>query len=144
VKLSRRTLLRSGAALLAPPAAVSGLAQVARANEPEWRHGLSLFGELKYPAGFKRFDYVNPNAPKGGSARLGGFGTFDNFNIVVAGVKGTIAAGLNEIYDTLMVRPRTKSRPSTDCSPKPSVIRRISPPSPTGCVRTRNGMTASR
>ena len=38
-----------------------------------------------------------------GSLSLGGFGTFDNFNIVVSGVKGTIAAGINEIYDTLMV-----------------------------------------
>ena len=35
--------------------------------------------------------------------RLGGLGTFDNFNMVVSGVKGTIAAGLNEVYDTLMV-----------------------------------------
>ncbi len=67
---------------------------MARAEEQTWRHGLSLFGELKYPAGFKHFDYVNPNAPKGGTVRLGAFGTFDNFNIVVAGVKGTIAAGI--------------------------------------------------
>jgi microcin C transport system substrate-binding protein len=37
---------------------------------------LSLFGELKYPSGFKHFDYVNPRAPKGGAARLRGFGTF--------------------------------------------------------------------
>ena len=29
-----------------------------------WRHGVSLFGELKYPAGFERFDYVNPDPPK--------------------------------------------------------------------------------
>ncbi len=109
MKLSRRTLLRSGAAALAAPAAVidpvgqiagSG---VARADEKAWRHGLSLFGDLKYPAGFKQFDYVDPKAPKGGTVRLGGFGTFDNFNIVVSGVKGTIAAGLNEIYDTLMI-----------------------------------------
>ena len=109
MKLSRRTLLRSGAAALVAPAAVidpvgqiagSG---VARADEKAWRHGLSLFGDLKYPAGFKQFDYVDPKAPKGGTVRLGGFGTFDNFNIVVSGVKGTIAAGLNEIYDTLMI-----------------------------------------
>ena len=38
-------------------------------GEPVWRHALSLFGDLKYPAGFKRFDYVNPDAPKGGIAR---------------------------------------------------------------------------
>jgi microcin C transport system substrate-binding protein len=103
VKLSRRTLLRSGTAVLvAPCAGPFVLDSGARANEGEWRHGLSLFGDLKYPAGFKHFDYVNPNAPKGGTVRFGGFGTFDNFNTVVSGVKGNLAAGLNEIYDTLM------------------------------------------
>ena len=40
-----------------------------RAGRTEWRHGVSLFGDVKYPAGFKRFDYVNPDAPKGGVAR---------------------------------------------------------------------------
>ena len=57
-------------------------------SEPAWRHALSLFGDVKYPADFKRFDYVNPDAPKGGVARQIAVGTFDNFNIVVAGVKG--------------------------------------------------------
>src|SRR4051794_41981317 len=75
---------------------------VARAEDRVWKHGLSLFGELKYPAGFKQFDYVNPSAPKGGTVRLGGFGTFDNFNIVVSGGKGAIATGIKEIYDTVM------------------------------------------
>jgi len=105
VKLSRRSLLRSGAAALVVPATggFPGLEGAAHADDRTWRHGLSLFGDLKYPAGFKHFDYVNPNAPKGGVVRLGGFGTFDNFNLVVSGVKGTIAAGLNDIYDTLMV-----------------------------------------
>jgi microcin C transport system substrate-binding protein len=72
-------------------------------SEPAWRHGLSLSGELKYPADFKRFDYVNPDAPKGGLVRMISIGTFDNFNIAVAGVKGSIAPtmGLNE---TLMER----------------------------------------
>ena len=39
-----------------------------------------LFGDVKYPADFKRFDYVNPDAPKGGVVRLFELGTFDNFN----------------------------------------------------------------
>ena len=56
-------------------------------GEPAWRHALSLFGDIKYPADFKRFDYVNPDAPKGGVARMISIGTFDNFNIAVAGVK---------------------------------------------------------
>jgi microcin C transport system substrate-binding protein len=103
VTLSRRTLLRSGAAALAVPA-LSRLdtTTAARAEEKVWRHGLSLFGDLKYPAGFKHYDYVNPNAPKGGTVRLGTFGTFDNFNIVIASVKGTSVGGLTLVYDTLM------------------------------------------
>ena len=104
MKLSRRTLLRSGAAaLVAPTVGPLALDSVAHANEGEWRHGLSLFGDLKYPADFKHFDYVNPKAPKAGVVRLGGFGTFDNFNLVIRGVKGTIAAGIDLIYERLMV-----------------------------------------
>ena len=75
----------------------------ARAEEKTWRHGISLFGELKYPAGFKQFDYVNASAPKAGMARQIAVGTFDNFNIVVAGVKGSLAAGSDLIYETLSV-----------------------------------------
>jgi microcin C transport system substrate-binding protein len=110
VKLSRRTLLRSAAALALPAAAaaldplamLAGLGGQARANDQTWRHGLSLFGDLKYPAGFKHYDYVNPTAPKGGVVRQIAFGTFDNFNIVVSGVKGSIAGGVDLLYDTLM------------------------------------------
>ena len=108
MRLTRRAILQSGAAALAAPA-VTGLpavspAQAQPAATPHtWKHGLSLFGELKYPESFKRFDYVNAEAPKTGIARLGVFGTFDNFNQVVSGVKGSIAAGIDQIYDTLMV-----------------------------------------
>ena len=86
MKLSRRTLLRSGAAALAAPATALTSRPSVSPRAPPKKSGataLSLFGDLKYPAGFKRFDYVNPNAPKGGAVRLGGFGTFDNFNLVV-------------------------------------------------------------
>ena len=68
----------------------------------KWRHGVSTFGDIKYPAGFKRFDYVNPDAPKGGVARLFELGTYDSFNIVVTGVKGSIPAGIARIYESLM------------------------------------------
>ena len=71
--------------------------------ERAWRHGVSLFGELKYPADFKHFDYVNPDAPKGGSVRMIGLGTFDNFNEVVAGLKGSLAAFAGVVSDSLMV-----------------------------------------
>jgi len=104
VKFSRRTLLRSGAAALATPvaAALPAFAPSALADDKQWRHGLSLFGDLKYPAGFKHFDYVNPAAPKAGAVRLGVPGTFDNFNVVIRGVKGNIAAGIDAIYERLM------------------------------------------
>jgi len=100
-------LLRTGALALAAPTATTLeplLRTGARARaEDGWRHGLSLFGDLKYPADFPAFDYVNTKAPKGGAVRLIAIGAFDNFNIVVAGVKGNIAGGIDLIYDTLMV-----------------------------------------
>jgi microcin C transport system substrate-binding protein len=107
MRLTRRAILQSGAAALAAPAVTgvspASLAQAQPAQSHAWQHGLSLFGELKYPEGFKRFDYVNAGAPKGGIARLMAFGTFDNFNSVVAGVKGSVAANIDVLYDSLMV-----------------------------------------
>lgn len=99
--ISRRSLLRSAASLASLPLA-SRLGLAPAQAEPAWRHGLSLFGDLKYPAGFTRFDYVNPDAPKGGVARQISLGTFDNFNIAVAGVKGNVAPAVGYIYETLM------------------------------------------
>src|SRR4051812_13181140 len=75
----------------------------AQTSEPRWGHGVSLFGELKYPPGFRHFDYVNPAAPKGGALRLMAFGSFDNFNQAIAGLKGLFAAAAGTICDTLMV-----------------------------------------
>jgi microcin C transport system substrate-binding protein len=107
--ITRRHLLQSGALAAVAPAlaAATGLpgASPARAEaaagEPVWRHALSLFGSVKYPADFARFDYVNPDAPKGGVARQISIGTFDNFNPTVAGVKGSIAAAVGLIYESL-------------------------------------------
>ncbi|MBR0756157.1 ABC transporter substrate-binding protein [Bradyrhizobium jicamae] len=70
----------------------------------QWQHALSLFGDVKYPVDFKHFDYVNPNAPKGGVARMISIGTFDNFNIAVAGIKGSLAPAATLIYETLMTK----------------------------------------
>jgi len=67
------------------------------------RHGLSIFGELKYPADFKHFEYVNPNAPKGGKARFVGV-SFDTLNSFI--LKGDTPLGLgspvNLVYESLM------------------------------------------
>lgn len=59
----------------------------------EWHHGGSLFGELKYGPGFEAYDYVNRNAPKGGTLNQAVLGGFDSFNPFV--VRGRAAAGLN-------------------------------------------------
>jgi microcin C transport system substrate-binding protein len=71
------------------------------AQDAPWRHGSALLDAPKYPQGFPHFNYVNPNAPKGGLVRLGALGTFDSFNVVVAGVKGSPEQGLGLIYETL-------------------------------------------
>ncbi|MDE2379831.1 MAG: ABC transporter substrate-binding protein [Bradyrhizobium sp.] len=109
--ITRRDLLLTGAATAAIPvlgsmasAPVIGAAEAQGAGEPAWRHALSLFGDIKYPADFKRFDYVNPDAPKGGVARMISLGTFDNFNVAVAGIKGSLAPAAALIYETLMTR----------------------------------------
>jgi len=68
-------------------------------------HGISAFGELKYPPDFPHFDYVNPDAPKGGTMSFRGTGasqTFDSLNLFI--LKGEPAQGLARIYDSLLVR----------------------------------------
>jgi microcin C transport system substrate-binding protein len=112
MKLTRRSVLRSTAAAIVTPAisALGGtlgagsLVGPAAAQERQWKHGLSLFGEPRYPADFKHFDYVNPAAPQGGVVREIAFGTFDNFNQVVSGVKGSLAMGTE-----LFTEPLTSS-----------------------------------
>ena len=107
MRLTRRSVLRTGALAAVSPwsGAVlwSATPAGAQASGVQWGHCLPLSGELKYPAGFKHFDYVNPQAPKGGTLRLAALGTFDNFNQVVAGLKGLFAAAAGTICDTLMV-----------------------------------------
>jgi microcin C transport system substrate-binding protein len=69
------------------------------------KHGLSAFGELKYPPDFKNFEWVDPNAPKGGRLATIGIGaltTFDSFNGFI--LKGDSAQGLVYLFDTLMTR----------------------------------------
>ncbi len=107
MRLTRRSVLRTGALAAISPwsGAVLWSATPARAQGSgvQWGHCLPLSGDLKYPAGFRHFDYVNPQAPKGGTLRLAALGTFDNFNQVVAGLKGLFAAAAGTICDTLMV-----------------------------------------
>lgn len=66
---------------------------------PVTSHGIALHGAPKYPAGFKAFAYVNPDAPKGGEVRLEALGTFNSLNPFIN--KGVPADGIYSIYDTL-------------------------------------------
>lgn len=81
------------AGLLALTAAV--FAQAARAEDATviTAHGISTFGDLKYPADFKHLDYVNPDAPKGGEISEWAPGTFDSMNpFSVKGVAGALSS----------------------------------------------------
>jgi microcin C transport system substrate-binding protein len=102
---TRRTFLGGAACAITGCsfAGSAGMVALARAQDRVWRHGISLFGDLKYPADFVHFDYVNPQAPRGGAVRQGASGTYDNFNLVVAGLKGDLAAGIHLVFETLLV-----------------------------------------
>ena len=102
-RLTRRDTLVLGAGAAAAMAAPAALAQ----QEPE-RHGMSAFGDLKYPADFKHFDYVNPAAPKGGLfSQIGpnkqynqNFLTFNSLNSYI--LKGDAAMGMELTFANLM------------------------------------------
>jgi len=63
-------------------------------------HAISVFGDIKYDKNFTHFDYVNPDAPKGGKIKLAERGTFDSLNQFV--LKGLPAIGLDYIYESLL------------------------------------------
>jgi microcin C transport system substrate-binding protein len=73
---------------------------VAEPAAPVATHGLAMHGGPKYAADFKHFDYVNPDAPKGGTLKLAGYDTFDTLNPFT--VKGVSVEGAAMIYDTLL------------------------------------------
>lgn len=102
--MSRREVLIAGAGAAAASAvSFPSLAQ----QEPE-RHGISAFGDLKYPADFKHFDYVNPDAPKGGLfSQIGpnkqynqNFLTFNSLNSYI--LKGDAAQGMELTFANLL------------------------------------------
>ena len=95
-----RAVLFTIGLLFTGPAAIA-------ASDSLGRHGMSMFGALKYPQGFNHFEYVNPNAPKGGLVRMEARGTFDTLNSFT--IKGSSAAGLGLIYDTLMESSRDEA-----------------------------------
>ena len=107
------TLSKAGRASLG--AALLSLALLpASAAADEWHTTTSLMDHSKYGEDFARYDYVNPDAPKGGTLNSVAIGTFDSFNPFI--VRGTSAAGLGGfggglLYDTLM--QQSTDEPST-------------------------------
>lgn len=93
-------LLQLAALILGLAAAFGPQARAADLTASGPRHGLSMFGDLKYGPDFKQFDYVNPNAPKGGDVKLAAIGNFDNLNPHI--LKGIPAEGLGLTADTLL------------------------------------------
>src|SRR5437870_12593159 len=108
--LTRRETLLLGAVGLAssfPRHAEAGQIEAAQDSE---RHGMSAFGDLKYPLDFQHFDYVNPNAPKGGVfSHVGAtrafnqnFLTFNSLNSFI--LKGDGAQGMELTFASMMAR----------------------------------------
>ncbi|MBD1548238.1 extracellular solute-binding protein [Roseibium aggregatum] len=105
--VSRRTVLK-GAGAAAALYGVPGLMLPAFAADR--RHGLSVFGDLKYPPGFSHFAYVNPDAPKGGRINFRppswaynqNVLTYNTFNSYI--LKGDAPPRMGLCFDTLMVR----------------------------------------
>jgi microcin C transport system substrate-binding protein len=97
----RRSPLLSALAMIAILGTVLGGQALAQDEVMITSHGYSTFGELKYPADFAHLDYVNPDAPKGGTISISAQGTFDSFNPYSregrAGALSTIG------YESLMI-----------------------------------------
>lgn len=75
-------------------------AQSAESTIDQAKHGLAMHGELKYAEDFGHFEYTNPQAPKGGTLKLGVVGdNFDSFNPYI--IKGVAASGVTYLYQSL-------------------------------------------
>jgi microcin C transport system substrate-binding protein len=107
--LTRRNALALGAGAAATLVVPPVLTSQALAQDGE-RHGMSGFGDLRYPADFKQFEYVNPTAPKGGVfSQVGSsrqfnqtFNTFNSLNSYI--FRGDAALGMELTFATLMKR----------------------------------------
>jgi microcin C transport system substrate-binding protein len=107
-RLSRRRLLAISASAVAVPALLRGPNATALAADETETHGISGFGDLKYPPDFQHFDYVNPDAPKGGAfSQIGpsrqynqNFLTFNSLNSFI--LKGDAALGMELTFAALM------------------------------------------
>ena len=111
IGLSRRELLGIGAGALAS-GTVDSMRRRSRSEQTDEveRHGMSSFGDLKYPADFAHFDFVDPKAPKGGAFSQIGPGTiydqnsqtFNSLNSYI--LRGDAAQGMELTFASLMAR----------------------------------------
>jgi microcin C transport system substrate-binding protein len=100
--IGRATVDFKNAKRLAAFAAAASLLALAPANaQDERRHALTLIDPPKFGKDFKHFDWVNPDAPKGGRIRMYREGTFDNLNPFT--IKGATASGMMLVFDQLMI-----------------------------------------
>lgn len=96
------------AALMIAATALLAVQNAAAETKVTKSHALTLADKPKYGPDFKHLDYVNPNAPKGGSVRLYSVGGFDTFNPFI--IKGDPAVGLGRVFETLMTTPEDDSQ----------------------------------
>jgi len=99
--LTRRSLIKAASLMGVGPLTGFRLLSIepASAEDRQFKHGNNIYDELKYPPDFKHFDYVNPNAPKGGRLRLGVVGSFDSLNPYI--IKGDPVAYGGSVFETL-------------------------------------------
>ena len=99
MRLSRRRFVQASA-IAAASSMASFSPVIGPAAAQETAHGLSLFGDLKYGPDSAHFDYVEPNAPKGGTLHLATVGTFSTLNPFT--LKGVSAAGAGFPFESLL------------------------------------------
>ena len=113
IKRTIRSTMRLFISTLASAVAVTLICStpaIADSSTTHRSHGIAMHGEPKYPTGFKQFDYVNPNAPKGGSIKLAvnSSGGFDSLNPFI--FKGVSAAGMGTyLYETLTLHSQDEA-----------------------------------
>ena len=106
--VTRRGLIKlAGLIGVAQGARIIGTS-VAFAEERQFKHALTLFDDIKYPADFKHFAYVNPDAPKGGRVRFAVFGSFDSLNPYTYKGDPAVGVGNETLLTSALDEPSTE------------------------------------
>ena len=136
--MNRRSLLASFLLAVAPRPCGSLWIGAALADDKNWQHGVSLFGDLKYSAGFRHFEYVNAGAPKGGTAGEAESGTFDNSPALRALSPPALILSTRRFW----YRRLMKYRADMVCLPRRSVFQLTFPQPLIAYGSRQNGMMA--